>query len=189
MKNIILFGAPGAGKGTQAKKIVETHSLIHLSTGDILRSEIENNSKLGIAAQEYMKKGELVPDEVVIGMIENKICANKKAKGFIFDGFPRTVEQAIELDKLLERIEKPIINVIRILVDEQELIKRLKNRAIEQNRPDDKNTEIIANRISVYLKKTMPVATYYEKQNKLVKIKGEGTVDEIFHRITEILNK
>ncbi len=188
MKNIILFGAPGAGKGTQAIKIVEAYSLIHLSTGDILRGEIEDKSKLGIAAQEYMKKGELVPDEVVIGMIENKISANKDAKGFIFDGFPRTVEQAIELDKLMIKIENPIVSVIRILVEEEELIRRLANRAIEQDRPDDKNTEIIANRIKVYQQKTLPVATYYQKQNKLVKIKGEGTVVDIFERITEILN-
>jgi len=188
MKNIILFGAPGAGKGTQAKKIVETHSIIHYSTGDALRAEIELKSNLGLAAQVYMAKGELVPDVLVVGMIENKISTNTNANGFIFDGFPRTVAQAIELDKLLLKIGNPINNVIRIIVDKDELIKRLENRSIEQNRPDDKNTEIIANRINVYLQKTIPVAKYYEKQNKLVKISGEGSVDDIFKRITKILN-
>ncbi len=187
MKNIILFGAPGAGKGTQARKIVEAYSLIHFSTGDILRSAIEKKSKLGVEAQKFMKKGELVPDNLVIGLIEDKICANKNAKGFIFDGFPRTVEQAIVLDKLLERIEKPISKMIRILVEEEELIKRLKNRAIEQDRPDDKKTEIIENRIKVYLEKTLPVAAYYKNQNKLTEIKGEGTINDIFERISKIL--
>lgn len=180
MKNIILFGAPGAGKGTQAKNIVEKYSLIHLSTGDILRSEITENTELGLKAQEFMKNGELVPDEVVIGMIGNKLNSNLDANGFIFDGFPRTVEQAKALDMLLDKIKHPICKIIWIKVEEEELKKRLKNRAIEQNRPDDQKTEVIANRIKVYMDKTLPVAGYYKAQHKLVEINGKGTIDEIF---------
>ncbi len=187
MKNIILFGAPGCGKGTQASKLVERYSLIHTSTGDLLRAEIKNKTELGRKAQVFMKKGELVADEVVIGMINNKINNNKTAKGFIFDGFPRTVKQAIALDKLLEKLEKPIVKTLMIKVKEEELTRRLKNRAIEQNRPDDQNEEVIQNRIKIYLEKTLPVADYYTKQNKLVEIKGEGTVDDIFERISKQL--
>jgi adenylate kinase len=189
MLNIILFGAPGAGKGTQSEKLIEKYSLVHLSTGDILRNEIVACTKLGLEAKAFMDKGELVPDNVVIGMIEHKIDENKNAKGFIFDGFPRTVAQAEALDNMLTNKKQTISQMIAIDVESDELVKRLQVRADIQNRPDDKDINVINNRIKVYNEKTAILADYYDKQGKFVKINGMGTVYDIFTRLCNEVDK
>ncbi len=188
MKNLVFFGAPGAGKGTQAKKLAEKYGLIHISTGDVLRSEVANETELGKMANEYMKKGELVPDDVIIGMVEKIIAANKDGNGFILDGFPRTTPQAEALDKMLEKYNLSISNVLFLDVPKNELIKRLQKRAELEGRSDDKDLSVIENRIKVYEEKTAPVLNYYEKQGKLKKINGVGTIDEIFNKIEQAIN-
>jgi len=176
MLNIVLFGPPGAGKGTQAEFLIHSFGLIHLSTGDLLRSEIAGGTRLGMEAKSYMDKGELVPDEVVIGMIKSRLQANKDAKGFIFDGFPRTVDQAVELDKLLN--EK-----------KQELIDRLLGRGKISGRADDQDQSVIENRINVYHEKTSPLIEYYRKQGKHYGINGMGTIEEIADRLKNVVEK
>ncbi|PLX00961.1 MAG: adenylate kinase, partial [Marinilabiliales bacterium] len=166
MLNLILFGPPGAGKGTQSEKIIKKYGLIHLSTGDILRGEIKNKTELGLKAQEFMNKGMLVPDEVVIGMIKLKLEANKTAKGFIFDGFPRTKAQAEALDNLLSEMNTPISAMLALEVDHDELVKRLLNRGKDSGRSDDQDQSIINNRINVYHKETAPLIEYYSAQKK-----------------------
>ncbi len=183
MMNLILFGPPGAGKGTQAARLIDEYKLIHLSTGDLLRAEIKQQTKLGLEAQTFMNKGELVPDSIVIGMIENKLDANPNAIGFIFDGFPRTIPQAKALDSLLERKKSPITRMLALQVEKQELIERLKIRAMESNRPDDQNPEVIENRIKVYEESTAPLIYYYKDQKKFSAIAGMGDVDDIFKRL------
>lgn len=187
MKNLIIFGAPGAGKGTQAKKIQNQYNIIHYSTGDILRTAIKNKTKLGLKASEFMNKGEYVPDEVVIGIINKSIEKRTKLSGFIFDGFPRTVEQAKALDILMDKFNETITMAIHIDVDENILIDRLAKRASKENRLDDKNTSIIKNRIFQYKQKTIPVIDYYRQKKILKKINGNGTIDEIFNNINNIL--
>ena len=179
MKNIVLFGPPGSGKGTQATNIINKYHLIHLSTGDMLRAEIAGQTKLGLEAKSLMDKGELVPDAVVIGMIESKLDANPKAAGFVFDGFPRTVGQAEALDALLAKKNAPIQKVLSLKVSEDELTKRILERGKTSGRADDQNEEIVKNRVVEYRTKTEPLANYYAKQHKLVEIQGEGTVDHI----------
>lgn len=186
MLNLVLFGPPGAGKGTQSQKLIEKYHLVHLSTGDILRNEITNGTELGLEAKKLMDQGLLVPDQVVIGMISNKLDANKDANGFIFDGFPRTVAQAEALDKLLESKSTTISGMIALNVDDQELEKRLLNRGKESGRPDDANPEIIRKRIEEYNSKTAPVANYYKSQNKYQSINGIGSIDEIFNSICTV---
>lgn len=188
MLNIVLFGPPGAGKGTQAEKLLDTYQLVHLSTGDILRAELKNQTKLGIEAKKYMDKGELVPDTVVIGMIEAKIDANAGAKGFIFDGFPRTIAQAEALDELLEKKGIPISVMLALEVEREELIKRLLNRGKDSGRADDQDQSIIENRISVYNKETSPLVDYYKAQSKFKSIKGMGSIEEIFGRLCEAID-
>lgn len=182
MLNLVLFGPPGSGKGTQSCSLIEKYNLVHLSTGDILRAELANQTELGIRAKAIMERGELVSDDIVIGMIGNKLNANKEAKGFIFDGFPRTVAQAEALDILMQSLGQEISMMISLEVEKDELVKRLLKRGEESGRADD-NLETIENRIQVYLKQTSPVAGYYEKQGKLRKVDGVGTIDEIFKRI------
>jgi len=189
MINIILFGPPGAGKGTQSLKLIEKYKLVHLSTGDILRSEIAKQSDLGIAAKKNIDKGELVPDEVVIGMIDKKLEEHKNCNGFIFDGFPRTTPQAQALDRLLAERKKPILAMIALVVDEEELIKRLLNRGKESGRTDDQELTIIENRIKVYTNETAPLADYYSNQKKFVGIEGFGSIDDIFARISGTIDK
>lgn len=188
MKNILLFGAPGAGKGTQSKKIIEKYGLIHLSTGDILRAELSGNTELGKEARTYMEKGELVPDNIVIGMIEQKIKKNATAKGFVFDGFPRTIEQAKALDKLLKNNNTEISLMLALKVETEELKKRMKIRAEKENRTDD-TAEVIENRIKVYKEKTTPVAEHYKKQNKYTGVSGMGTVESIFAGVSLVIDK
>lgn len=183
MLNLVLFGPPGAGKGTQSEKLIAKYQLVHLSTGDILRNEIANGTELGLEAKKLMDQGILVPDEVVIGMISNKLDANKDAKGFIFDGFPRTVAQAEALDTLLTSKSSAITKMVALEVEHEELKKRLLLRGKDSGRPDDANPEIIEKRIQEYLNKTAPVAEFYKAQGKFESINGIGSIEEIFENI------
>ena len=183
MFNLVLFGPPGSGKGTQSENIITKFGLKHVSTGDLLRAEKKAETPLGLEAKKFMDNGELVPDEVVIGMISSMIDANQEAKGFIFDGFPRTVAQAEALDKLLDFKNNPINLVIKLEVKEEELIKRLVQRGIESGRADD-NEEVITNRIKVYNEETSPVAEFYKEQGKLVSVEGVGSIEDIFNTIS-----
>ncbi|QNA44001.1 adenylate kinase [Lacibacter sediminis] len=183
MFNLILFGPPGSGKGTQSEKLISKYGLKHLSTGDLLRSEIAGQTPLGLEAKKLMDKGHLVPDEVVIGMISSALDANPQAKGFLFDGFPRTVAQAEALDKLLKLKGTQIHAMISMLVSEEELVKRLLNRGKTSGRSDDTNEEINRARIVEYRTKTSVVADYYKQFDKLAEIEGEGTIDEIFESL------
>lgn len=185
MFNLILFGPPGSGKGTQSEKLIAKYNLKHLSTGDLLRSEIARKTPLGLEAKKFMDKGQLVPDEVVIGMISYALDANPDVVGFLFDGFPRTAKQAQALDKLLELKHLSISVMLALDVTEEELVKRLEKRGETSGRPDDNNEQVIRTRIQEYHKKTSPVADHYQKANKVVLVKGEGSVDEIFNGLTK----
>ena len=187
MLNIVLFGPPGAGKGTQSAKIIEKYGLIHLSTGEILRNEICQNTQLGVEAKRFMDAGQLVPDDVVIGMIENKLEVADAAKGFIFDGFPRTEEQARALDKVLTPLGKPITAMIALDVPHYKLVERLLKRGQIEGRSDD-TEEVIDKRITEYESKTRKVASYYEAQGKFYHVDGIGEIEEIFSRISEIID-
>jgi adenylate kinase len=188
MLNIVLFGPPGAGKGTQSEKLIAAYHLIHLSTGDLLRSEIAVGTELGLEAKKLMDAGILVPDEVVIGMIRSKLDQNKNANGFIFDGFPRTTAQAEALDKLLKEKNSSITMMLALEVNDEELTKRLLLRGQESGRPDDKNEEIIRKRIQEYNNKTAPLRDYYAAQNKYKSVYGIGTIDEIFDALCAAIN-
>ncbi|MBK7375887.1 MAG: adenylate kinase [Ferruginibacter sp.] len=189
MFNLILFGPPGSGKGTQSEKLIAKYGLKHLSTGDLLRSEISRQTPLGKEAQNFMDKGQLVPDEVVIGMISSALDANPNAKGFLFDGFPRTATQAEALDKLLELKNAPIAVMLALEVSEAELIKRLLKRGETSGRSDDNNESVIRARITEYHNKTAVVADYYKQFDKVEMVKGEGTIDEIFGRLCKEIDK
>ena len=189
MFNIILFGPPGSGKGTQSEKIIAAYGLIHLSTGDILRREISAGTPLGLEAKSLMDKGILVPDEVVVGMISSALDNNPGAKGFLFDGFPRTEAQSIALDKLLAEKNTAIGVVLALDVSRDELLKRLLQRGLTSGRSDDNNETIISNRIVEYQTKTTVVANYYSKFDKVVQVKGEGTVDDIFNTLSSEIDK
>jgi adenylate kinase len=190
MFNIILFGPPGSGKGTQSEKLIAAYGLKHLSTGDLLRSEISKQTPLGLEAKSIMDRGQLVPDEVVVGMISSALEANPQAKGFLFDGFPRTVAQSESLDKLLQLKNTEIGVVLALEVSEEELVHRLLNRGLTSGRSDDTNEPVIRARIKEYQDKTSVVADYYGRFSKVVKVKGEGTVDEIFSSLcSEIDNR
>ncbi|MVM29725.1 adenylate kinase [Spirosoma sp. HMF4905] len=183
MLNLVLFGPPGAGKGTQSEKLIQKYNLVHLSTGDLLRSQIAAGTELGLRAKQLMDHGLLVPDEVVIGMIENKLRENQSATGFIFDGFPRTVLQAEALDQLLSHYQAPIATMIALVVNDEELIRRLLKRGETSGRPDDRDEATARRRVSVYNKETMPVADYYSQQGKFAAIDGIGNIDDIFQAI------
>ena len=189
MFNLILFGPPGSGKGTQSEKLIAQYGLKHLSTGDLLRSEIANQTPLGLEAKKLMDTGQLVPDEVVIGMISSSLDANPQAKGFLFDGFPRTKAQSQALDSLLQQRGEEINVVLALEVTEEELVKRLLNRGLTSGRSDDTNEDVIRARISEYNKKTSAVADYYRNFDKVVTIKGEGSVDEIFGALSSEIEK
>lgn len=189
MLNLVLFGPPGAGKGTQSENLIEKYKLVHLSTGDLLRSEIKAGTELGLKAKALMDQGILVPDEVVIGMIDNKLKENRAAAGFIFDGFPRTVKQAEALDTLLEQNGTSITCMVALEVEEEELTRRLLERGKTSGRPDDQNEDLIRKRVQEYNEKTLPVAKYYEGQQKYSSIYGIGAIDEIFGKITQAIEK
>ncbi len=180
MFNLILFGPPGSGKGTQSENIIANYGLQHLSTGNLLRTEIANQTTLGLQAKQLMDQGQLVPDEVVIGMVGNFMDAHREAKGFLFDGFPRTTAQCVALDALLKQKSNEINVVLALEVSEEELVKRLLGRGATSGRSDDINESIIRARIKEYHDKTTAVATYYQQFDKVVHIKGEGTVESIY---------
>ena len=179
MFNIILFGPPGSGKGTQSEKLTQKYGLKHLSTGDLLRSEIAAKTPLGIEAKSFMDNGILVPDEVVTGMISSALEANPNVSGFLFDGFPRTEAQAVALDKLLAFHKTEISILLALEVGEEELVHRLLNRGLTSGRADDVNELVIRERIIEYNKKTTSVADHYRKLNKVTIINGEGTIEVI----------
>ena len=181
MLNIVLFGPPGAGKGTQSENLINKYGLVHLSTGDILRSEIARGTSLGRKAKEIMDRGELVGDDIVIGMIESKLDENTSAKGFIFDGFPRTAAQAVALDDLLQKKGTGISGMLALEVNDEELVNRLLQRGKNSGRADDQNQEVIRRRIQEYNNKTLPLKNYYSEQGKFHSIDGIGSIDEIFH--------
>ena len=189
MLNIILFGPPGSGKGTQSERLIEKYGLKHLSTGDLLRSEIAAQTPLGMEAKNLMDKGQLVPDEVVIGMISTALENNPQAKGFLFDGFPRTEAQSEALDKLLKLKQTEILVVLALEVSEEELVKRLLNRGLTSGRSDDTNETIIRARIQEYHDKTTAVAKHYAQFNKVVNVKGEGSVESIYASLKTEIDK
>jgi adenylate kinase len=188
MFNIILFGPPGSGKGTQSEKLIAHYGLKHLSTGDLLRKEMKEGTPLGMEAKSLIQKGQLVPDEVVVGMISSALDANPEVPGFLFDGFPRTVAQARALDNLLDLKKTAIDVVLALKVNEEELINRLIHRAQTSGRMDDADPEIQRNRQNVYKNETLPVAEYYAKFDKVEMVEGEGTIDEIFERLQKSID-
>ncbi len=183
MFNLILFGPPGSGKGTQSENLMARYGLKHLSTGDLLRSEIARHTALGQEAKNLMDKGQLVPDEVVIGMISSALDQNPQSKGFLFDGFPRTSAQAEALDKLLELKHTSIAVMLALDVSEEELVKRLLKRGETSGRSDDNNEQVIRARIAEYHDKTAAVADYYRTFGKVKMVNGEGSIDEIFQSL------
>ena len=189
MLNLVLFGPPGAGKGTQAEFLINEYQLHHLSTGDLLRSEMNAGTALGLEAKSYMGKGELVPDAVVIGIIKSKLDSSHDAKRFIFDGFPRTVEQAMALDEVLNNNGTPITGMLSLEVDRDELIRRLLNRGTISGRADDQDQSVIENRINVYNQKTAPLIEYYKSQDKYRGINGMGSIKDIAARLCDTINK
>lgn len=189
MLNIVLFGPPGAGKGTQSEKLISKYNLVHISTGDLFRKHLGEGTELGKLAQKYMDEGRLVPDEVVIGMVDDKFKTTVDANGFILDGFPRTVAQAEALDKLLEDKGESISGMIALDVPEEELKERIRHRGKTSGRVDDQDEEKINTRIKVYKEETLPVASYYEKQGKLSTIHGVGGIEVIFGKICAEIDK
>jgi adenylate kinase len=189
MLNIVLFGPPGAGKGTQAVNLIGKYNLVHLSTGDILRGELAAKSPLGLEARKFMDKGELVPDEVVIGMIGVKLDQHAGAMGFIFDGFPRTSAQAGALDKLLEKKNTAISMMVALEVEKQELVNRLMGRGKVSGRADDQDIQVIENRISVYNRETAPVIDYYSALGKFRSVDGMGSIEDIFERLCQAIDE
>jgi adenylate kinase len=183
MLNIVLFGPPGAGKGTQSEKIIGKYKLTHISTGDIFRKHLENGTELGKLAQKYMDDGKLVPDEVVVKMVDEKISNDFNSSGYIFDGYPRTVSQAEALDQLMERHNTKISGMISLQVPEEELIQRIMLRGKSSGRTDDQSREKIHTRIEVYNAETLPVADYYDRKGILNNIAGLGEINDIFERI------
>jgi len=188
MLNLILFGPPGSGKGTQAARLVDAYNMVHISTGDLFRFEMEAGTELGRQANGYMSRGELVPDEVTIGILRNKLETHRDAEGFIFDGFPRTVPQAEALEHLLSMTDQQIDALIMLEVPEEEIVKRILLRGQNSSRPDDNDEEIVRTRFKVYLAKTAPIYNYYNDQGKAFKVPGVGTIDDIFHSLCEVID-
>jgi len=188
MLNIVLFGPPGAGKGTQSENIIKQYNLVHISTGDLFRKHLSEGTELGKLARTYMDAGNLVPDEVVIGMVEDKIKEHFDDKGFIFDGFPRTVNQAEALDAMLGKYELVISGMVALDVPELELKKRIKERAKVSGRVDDQDDDKINNRLKVYNDETKPVAQYYRDADKYERVEGVGSISDIFDQITKIVS-
>lgn len=188
MLNIVLFGPPGAGKGTQSAKLIEKYNLVHLSTGDIFRANIKGGTELGVLAKSYMDQGQLVPDEVTIRMLESEANKSPEAKGYIFDGFPRTPAQAAALDNLLASKNTGITMMLALEVEEEELRKRLLLRGKDSGRADDQDPTVIQKRIDVYRNETEPVRDFYQAQNKYTGIDGIGSIDEIFDRLCNAID-
>ncbi|MFM6947068.1 MAG: adenylate kinase [Flavobacteriales bacterium] len=183
MLNIVLFGPPGAGKGTQSERLIEKYNLVHLSTGDVFRANIKGETELGKLAKSFMDAGQLVPDAVTIDMLRSEVVKHQDPKGFIFDGFPRTNAQAQALDEFLAGLSTEISLMVALEVEEQELKTRLLKRAEVSGRPDDADPAVIEKRIAVYNQETAPVKAFYQAQNKFVAIDGIGSIDEITQRI------
>jgi len=188
MLNFVLFGPPGAGKGTQSEKLIEKYQLIHISTGDLFRAHIKNQSPLGQRVSALIADGQLVPDEITIAMLEEEVDKNPQAKGFIFDGFPRTVPQAQALDEFLVSKGSAIDGVIALDVDQEELTKRIAQRQLETGRVDDQ-ADKLQKRIEEYFSKTIHVLPYYESQSKLSKVNGIGKIDDIFAELCAVVDK
>lgn len=189
MVNILIFGPPGSGKGTQSVRLAEKFNLLHLSTGDMLRAEIAGGTELGKKMSSIMSKGELVPDEVVIDMIANKIDNSKGQSGFLFDGFPRTVAQTVSLEKMLNERNMRIDSMLVLDVDHDELVKRLIARAELSGRPDDKDPKVVENRIAVYKEKTEPIINYCSQKGIYQPVNGMGTIEDIFNRLSDLVKK
>ena len=189
MLNIVLFGPPGSGKGTQAAKLVAQYNLIHLSTGDIFRANIKGETELGKLAKSFMDKGQLVPDEVTIDILKSEAGKYMDANGFIFDGFPRTTFQAEELDKYMASRNTSITLMLSLEVNEEELKRRLLERGKESGRPDDQNPAVIQKRIDVYNKETAPAKEFYTQQNKYRAVNGVGAIDDIFNSLCKEIDK
>lgn len=188
MINIIIFGAPGSGKGTQGVKIAEKYGLEHVSTGDILRNEVRSQSEVGKKIESFISKGQLVPDALMIEMLENMISKNNSAKGFIFDGFPRTLAQGKALDEMLQKYGEKVSVVLSLEVEEDELVNRILKRGEISGRTDD-NKETVVARLKVYHENTEPLKTFYADQFKLVRIHGEGDIEDIFSSIFEVIDR
>jgi len=188
MLNLILFGPPGAGKGTQAQKLIEKYKIQQLSTGDMLRTHIAAKTELGLKAQAIMASGNLVIDEAVVGIIKDVVHKQGDVVGYIYDGFPRTVNQAIALDELLAEIGQEITQLIMLDVEDEVLVSRVLNRGLDSGRPDDKEESIIRNRIKIFKEQTTPVMKYYESKGKATKINGIGTITEIFERLVQVID-
>ena len=188
MINIALFGPPGAGKGTQSNWLVEKYGLTYISTGDILREEMKNETRLGLLAKDIIAKGELVSEEIIVQIIENKIKNNLHSKGFLFDGFPRNIVQCYILDGLLFKLNTSLTCMLSLEVPDDELVRRLLERGKISGRQDD-NEEVIKNRLKEYYQKTVPVAKYYEERNICFPVKGTGTIQEIQERLSEKVEK
>jgi len=189
MINIVLFGPPGSGKGTQSNNIIKRFNLTHISTGDLFRKNLEEGTELGILAQQYMDDGNLVPDEIVSKMVADKLKENNESKGYIFDGFPRTVPQAKVLDQLLEDLEMPINLIIALEVDDNELKNRILERGKTSGRVDDQSEEKVETRIRVYKEETLPIANYYKIQNKFYSINGVGSIEDIANNINRVIEE
>lgn len=188
MLNIILFGPPGAGKGTQSARLIEKYGLVHLSTGDVFRYNIKNQTELGVLAKSFIDKGQLVPDEVTNHMVKDFIARNNYDKGFIFDGYPRTIAQGENLDRVLEEYQANVTSMIALEVDEDELVIRLLERGKSSGRPDDQDEAIIRNRFKVYNDETSPLANFYAQKGKFIAIKGKGSIDEIFQNLCKAID-
>ncbi|CAI8215749.1 MAG: Adenylate kinase [Bacteroidia bacterium] len=188
MLNIILFGPPGAGKGTQSARLIEKYGLVHLSTGDVFRYNIKNQTELGVLAKSFIDKGQLVPDEVTNHMVKDFIARNNNDKGFIFDGYPRTIAQGENLDRVLEEYQANVTSMIALEVDEDELVIRLLERGKSSGRPDDQDEAIIRNRFKVYNDETSPLANFYAQKGKFIAVKGKGSIDEIFQNLCKAID-
>ena len=188
MINLILFGPPGSGKGTQAKKLAEDYHFLHISTGDLFRFEIGNQTELGLEAKSYIDRGALVPDEITIGMLRNKVNTSQEVKGFILDGFPRTIPQAEALDEFLASKDQLITGLIALNVEDEEIVNRILERAKTSGRADDSNQAIIRNRIAVYNQETSPVFRYYSEDNRAYEVNGMGDIDTIYGRLTALVD-
>ncbi len=188
MLNLILFGPPGSGKGTQAESLIEKYNLFHISTGDMFRYELSNNTELGQLARSFMDKGQLVPDSVTISMLQKRVEDNPDVEGFIFDGFPRTIPQAEALDAFLASRGEEITGLVELVVNEDEVTKRLLLRGQSSGRADDKDEEIIRRRFQIYRAETSPVAEYYDNKARAFKVAGVGSVHDIFEKLCETID-